>query len=486
MNSELSASMSGTKVSDENVDKAIDYVPPAWRPNVLLIVMDASRAPHMSALGYERPTTPNLDRLAAEGVLFEQAISPGSWSLASHASLFTGLHVSKHGAHDEHKYLSDVPENVTLAQRLKAAGYTTWAHCENEWVGPQTGLDRGFDTFTRRVPNNLREKLLRYANKVWARVSGTVDSGAHWATLCAKRFIRQAARADRPFFMFIQYLEPHASYRLPRGWRHKFLSPHIPYREAIQINQDPYAYIAGEVEMTEQDFAIMRDLYDSEIAYMDSRIGELVDYLDSRGLRENTLVIVTADHGENLGDHNLLAHKFCLYETLIHVPLLLRMPGTIKENQRVSYQVQTHDIVPTIYELAGLKIDARIQAKSLLRKESKREFTIAEKMLPNLSKFEERFPHFDTTHLNRRLKAFRTERYKLIWASNGRHELYDLQTDPYETYNLINELPDIASELEARLMEWCNSFEPANTLEDDVPEMDEQVVERLRSLGYLE
>lgn len=478
--------MSRVNSSAIHVDRAIGYTLPTQMPNILLIVTDAFRATHMSALGYERPTTPNLDRLAAEGVLFEQAISPGSWSLPTHASLFTGLYVSRHGAHDEHRYLSDIPEHVTLAQRLKAAGYATWAYCENSWVGSLTGLDRGFETFTEHFSNNRRERLLRYTIKGWARLSDTADSGAQLATVYAKRFIRRASRSTRPFFMFMQYLEPHAPYRLPRGWRHKFLPSHIPYQEAIKVNQDPNAYIAGKSKMTGHDFAILRDLYDSEIAYMDSRIGELVDYLDAHGLRESTLVIITADHGENLGDHSLMAHKFCLYETLIHVPLILRMPGRINEKQRVSYQVQTHDIVPTIYDLAGLKIDAHIQAKSLLRRESNREFTIAEKMLPNLSKYEQRYPDFDTTHLNRRLKAFRTERYKLIWASDGRHELYDLQTDPHETQNLINKLPDIGADLESRLMEWCSSFEAAHTLDDDVTQMNDQVVERLRSLGYLE
>jgi arylsulfatase A-like enzyme len=453
----------------EKTGQTVRYTQPADKPNVLLIVIDAFRAAHMSALGYERPTTPNLDRLASEGVLFEQAISPGSWSLPSHASLFTGLYVSKHGAHDEHKYLSELPDNITLAQRLKAAG-----------------LDRGFEIFKRHRPQGLGDKLKFYTSKGWARLTGTRDNGARWASIRARDLLRAALREEKPFFIFLQYLEPHAPYHIPRAWQHKFLPRHIPYKEAIKVNQDPNAFIAGAVKMSDQDFAILRDLYDTEIAYLDSQIGKLIAYLDAKGLRENTLVVITSDHGENLGDHGLMAHKFCLYETLIHVPLLLRMPGTLAEQQRVRYQVQTHDIVPTIYDLAGLKIEPHIQAKSLLRPESKRMFTIAERMIQNLSTFEQKYPGCDTSPLKRRLKAIRTDRYKYIWASDGRAELYDLQTDPHETLNLIHDLPEIAADLETQLMDWSNSFEPAEISEADVPQMDERLTDRLRDLGYLE
>ncbi len=291
--------MSETDKSNHNSRKVVDYTPPSQPPNIILIVMDAFRAPHMASLGYKRPTTPNLDRIAAEGVLFEQAISPGAWSLAGHASLFTGLHVSKHGAHDEHKFLSDLPENITLAQRLKAAGYTTWAHCENHWVGSLTGLDRGFEKFWGYSPVDMQDKLTFYLSKSWARLTDSRDSGSQWATTRGKRFIRQAAEINKPFFIFLQYLEPHAPYNIPRKWRKKFLPSNIPYQQAIKINQDPNSYIAGAVKMTEQDFEIMFDLYDTSIASMDSQIGKLIDFLGTKNLRENNLAIITAHHGEN-------------------------------------------------------------------------------------------------------------------------------------------------------------------------------------------
>lgn len=471
---------------------ALQFAPPPARPNVLLVVMDATRADHVSGLGYSRRTTPHLDRLAAEGVTFEQAISPSSWSLASHASLFTGLYVFQHNACDEHKYLDPGPERETLAERLRGEGYRTWALCENAWVGPSTGLDRGFDTFLGHAPKRSPYRLLRGAHKAWGRLTGTGDSGAGWTNFHATRFLRQhaARRTGQPFFMFLQYLEPHVYYRLPRRWQHAFLPRGIPYREAVRVNQDPNAFMAGRVEMAERDFAITRDLYDGELAYMDSRIAQLVNELDRLGLGDNTLVIITSDHGENLGDHGLLGHRFCLYETLIHVPLILRFPGVIAPGQRVSEPVQTHDLVPTVYDLLGLPVPEHFHTRSLLRAGSRRDFTLSEKMHPNLSAFLKRYPDFDTRPLDRRLKAFRSKSHKLIWSSDGRSELYDLGADPHETRNLISENPSVARDLEAKLLAWVGQAQvaPPAAAEAAPPEpaMDSAVRDRLRELGYLE
>ena len=452
-------------------------------PNVLLIVMDCVRAGHLSCYGYQRPNTPCIDELAGSSVVYEQAISPSDWSLPAHASIFTGLYPSKHGAHDEHRFLSaDVP---TMAEVLSNLGYRTIGGCLNAYVDRATGLDRGFQIFYNSQSYKTRS-LLRYnLDRIWAKLTSTTDQGARWIN---KQLYRELQRDDRPWFVFAQYLEPHAPYQIPRPYRNRYLNNGLSFKQAMAVNQDYDRYLAGAVEMDGTDFEIFTALYDTQIAYLDSRIGQLIDFLKRSKMLDNTLIMITADHGENLGEHQLMGHRFCLYDTLLHVPLIIHYPrGTVVPG-RVRRQVQTHDLLPTVLALLGDTHSATyqsLQGLSLLDTAATYEFTIAEQALPNLVVFQQKHPGADMSRYNRRLKMIRTERYKYIWASNGQHELYDLQTDPGETCNIIAEQPNVADDLANRLEAWRNSFEPAYH-DEEAPEFDETVKARLRDLGYLE
>jgi arylsulfatase A-like enzyme len=199
------------------------------------------------------------------------------------------------------------------------------------------------------------------------------------------------------------------------------------------------------------------------------------------------MVIVTADHGENVGDHQLMAHKYCLYDTLVHVPLIIRYPqGTIAPGQ-VTHQVQTLDLLPTVLAMLGdtsSELVSSLQGHDLLSS-SRHEFTIAEQARPDLSTFHRRFPGMDISRYDRALKMIRTERYKFIWASDSKHELYDILLDPDETHNIVNQRPEIAQDLHQRLTEWRNSSEAAAP-SGKTPEFDDETKARLRALGYLE
>ncbi len=449
---------------------------PKRYPNVVLIVMDAVRASHLSCYGYHRPTTPFLDQLAEQGILFEQAISPASWTLPSHASMFTGVFPSRHGAHDEHHYLDYTP---TLAEILRTHGYKTAAFCQNPWVSSFTGLDRGFAHFPEL--SWQRQKGFKRVRGLMIKLSdaltGNLDSGARVTNRAVAAWLRRHAR-EAPFFLFIHYLEPHVPYRLPRAWRNTFLTMGS-YSKAVKVNQDRVRYLENTVPMSERDFGILRDLYDSEIAYLDSVIAQVVRWLREAGQLDDTILIVTSDHGENLGEHNLMGHGLCLYESLIWVPLLVRYPRALPTGVGAGEQVQTLDIFPTVLDLVGIPVGESVQGTSLVAGDRARPFTIAEMYRPDFDEFSHPLPHLD-----RRLRAIRTARYKFIWSSDGRHELYDLLSDPDELNNIVGLERATAERLNAMLAEWTQSFEHAHPSADE-PEVTPEVEERLRALGYI-
>jgi arylsulfatase A-like enzyme len=239
--------------------------------------------------------------------------------------------------------------------------------------------------------------------------------------------------------------------------------------------------------MSQRDFEILTALYDGEITYLDSRIAQVLGWLQELDILDHTMVIVTADHGENVGDHQLMAHKYCLYDTLVHVPLIIHYPQGITAPGQVTYQVQTLDLLPTILTMLGdtsSELVSSLQGHDLLSS-SRHEFTIAEQARPDLTTFYGRFPDVDVSRYDRALKMIRTERHKLIWASDGIHELYDMLLDPDETQNIVNQRPEIADNLHQRLREWRQNSESATPV-GEAPEFDDETKARLRALGYLE
>ena len=456
------------------------------KPNIILIVMDAVRAKHLSCYGYHRPTAPNLERFAERSVVYETAISPAGWSLPSHASMFTGLYPSRHGAHDQHKYLR--PEYPTLAEVLRSWGYHTLALCYNAYISPTTGLDRGFEEFNsvaRRLPRPLG-KIKQKAETGAAILLGQRDSGARFTNRQVVAALRHLQTSERPFFMFVHYLEPHAPYCPPKKYN-RYLPKEVSSREAKRVNQDRVKYLAELVSMDEQDFEILTALYDGEITYLDTCVAQVLRQLEESGMLDQTMVIITADHGENIGDHQMMGHTYCLYDTLLHVPLIIHYPQGTTTPGRVEHQVQTLDLLPTILSMLGdtsSETYRSLQGYDLLSSTT-HEFTIAEQANPDLTTFYSRFPGVDVSRYDRAIKMIRTDRCKYIWASDGNHELYDLQADPDEQCNIIAERPDISRDLDRRLTEWRNDFEEAAPL-DEIPEFDEAVKDRLRALGYLE
>jgi len=287
------------------------------QPNIIIILIDAARADHFSCYGYFRKTTPNIDHIASEGVLYENAISPAGWTLPSHTSLFTGMYVSRHGVHNENQVFNG--DLLTLPELLQKSGYRTVGFCRNDWISETTGLTKGFVEFYDIHYGKLKKKARKFINSF--RVNGK-DSWSYEINRNVKQWINRR-NAAQPFFMFVHYSQLHLPYSIPAPFNTKFLPDGLTYEQAKATNQDPKAYYAGAAKMGEQEFEISKALYDCSLAYQDFRVFELYQHLKAKNILDDTIFIVTSDHGESLGDHNHFDHYYVLYDSLLKVPLIL-------------------------------------------------------------------------------------------------------------------------------------------------------------------
>ncbi len=325
-------------------------------PNILLIVLDTVRAANLSLHGYERPTTPFLEQIALQSVVFDRAIATSPWTLPTHASLFTGRVPSELGVGYENSLDGTYP---TLAEHLQAAGYVTAGIVANVHYGSaETGLNRGFiryedyQPFYDRLWNHTWLAQSYSARRlVRARSLGSMVAALRpqqwsvrpvpWvrprpAEEITDAFLRWHAGVDRPFFAFINYFDAHAPYRSPQPSR-----------------------FGGGVKRV--------DLYDAAIAYVDEQVERLLHGLDERGALDNTVVIITSDHGEQFGEHNLTTHGNSLYTQLLHVPLLIRYPARVPAGGRVGHSVGLLDLPRTILDLAGVPGKGAMPGTSLAR-----------------------------------------------------------------------------------------------------------------------
>lgn len=482
------------------------------KPNVVVVVADTTRVDE----AFDAEVAPTLASMAESGTRATQAISPAPWTLPSHASLLTGTHSSKHGAHAAHEHLDD--RLPMLSECFQDAGYETVCVSGNTWLSVESGFDRGFDTFQQmwqvfqsenalselvdvtdesRIKAVARElfdgnPVRNAANVLYHYLfRGRVDDGAARSTEFVGDWL-QNRDTDRPFFLLVNYLEPHLDYRPPERLANRFLPANATYEEAMSVPQEPWAYLAGDVELTERDFRLLCGLYRAEIAYVDEQLDQLQAALETTGQREDTVFVVTADHGENIGDHGLMDHQYCLYDTLVHVPLVLS-GGSFDDRGDLTDLVSLVDLAPTLLDEAG--IDAPAARESFQGRSfhpdadtEPRQFVVSEYMAPqpsmealerNVGELTPRLTKYD-----RSLQAVRTADYKLIRGSDGERELYDIAADPRETADISAAMPAVADELTTTLDNWLASFEHA-TIDESVAITGDRK-DRLEQLGYLQ
>lgn len=491
------------------------------KPHLILVVLDTTRARNLSCYGHERQTTPFLDEFARKAIVYQMANSTSPWTLPSHASLFTGMYPTQHRVRRPHT-LSDVQAPV-LAERLRQQGYQTAGFSSNSWISGEFGFDRGFDTFLCswqlaageadffQIRQRMREMdrldaarllvqstvqgtpLRNLVNGLYGLRAFSYDKGARLINWHVRRWFQRNCEPDRPFFMFINYMEPHLPYRPPRGYRQLFMPPDLSPDRSLSINQDPFAYVVGAETMQESEFQILESLYDAELHYLDSRFGQLLQVLDEQGVLDKALLIITSDHGENIGDHGLMDHQYCLYDTLLHVPLLIRAPAGTYAPQVVDQRVETKDIFYTALDFLELEEEScstELANRSLLPDrlgQHHRRHCFAEYLAPQptLPELRAKYPGFDCPQYDRRLRAiYSDDGYKFIWASDGEHELYDLGDDPSETENLLPSEPKKAQELET-VLEMTLPDLAEQVADAEEREISPAVRKRLEGLGYL-
>lgn len=345
--------------------------------NVLFVVLDTVRKDHLVPYGYNQGTTPELSTFAAEATVFESAVASAPWTLPVHASLFTGLYPSQHGANQESPYLDNA---TTLASILSTAGYDTACYSSNAWITPYTGLTDGFndhDSFFEVLPSDalsgplasawqavndntyLRElasKLVRVGAMAHATLASSEQADSKTPSIIdrTKSFIDNSD-SMHGWFAFINLMDAHLPYYPPAEYRKEF----APGVDPDAVCQNSKEYNAGARTIDNKEWKAIRELYDAEIAHMDAELGRLFDWLRETGQWEDTTIVVCADHGELHGEHGLYGHEFALYDELINVPLLVKHPRL--EADRRDDLVELLDLYHTILDALDVEPDTVVE-----------------------------------------------------------------------------------------------------------------------------
>jgi len=455
---------------------------------VVLIVVDTLRADHVSAYGYNRKTTPNIDRLARDSVLYRHTISTSPTTLPSHASLFTGLLPSEHGAHFVRRHqqglnrdtsdrvphmmpASPLPHSATtLAEVLSNQGYSCGAivgNCAYLWRGFQ--LDQGFHYYDdargvyipmqpvfdiRNIPvlgNKLEHKFLPYRD-----ASDVTERTIQWLE----------HNAEFPFLLFVNYMDAHAPYASPPGFRGMFARDS---EDALMpTGEVNFAVMKGEEHFPSGMHDFLVDGYDEELRYLDSELGLLMDWLKQKGLYDSALIVITSDHGESFGEHLFLGHTNCLYEHETWVPLIIKYPRSKEAGKMVGDTASLAE-VPNII-LRSLRI-------APLR-------SMAPRPISELFVNEDRVVQYGL-RFDRSLRGVYKDRMKYIISSVGNVEAYDLERDPTESDNLFTGQDSSLKGIADEFGEWIRITEKEDLTGLTQSVSEKSVTERLRSLGYL-
>jgi len=422
------------------------------KPNVVIFLLDTQKSNNVSCYGYPKKTTPNIDRLAGEGAVFLDNVSPAIWTLPSTASILTGLHVHSHGACAHNDTFVDEP--VTIADTLTKLKYQTVAFYANNYCAMSK---KGFFE-THRAPEGV-ESMGRDCHVFSRR---RVERAINWLEF---NYLDVPPESRLPFFLFIQVMDPHMPLYPPSPYKEQFLLEGATEEEIKACHLEAVPINAGEVWPSQRQFDILRSLSDAEAATADSHVGVLADYMRKKGILDETIFIVTSDHGDMFGEHDVegkhacFAHHLCLYEELIRVPLVARYPAAIPAATRVASSTQTHDIFPTLAELIGFEAPW-CQGFSLLpatRGNPARKFTLTEYMKSThmaVRILDRMDPKMDVRLYLRNLKAFRKDGFKYIWKSDRHDELFDLREDPKERLNLIERMPEEANQMRIEMEDF--------------------------------
>jgi arylsulfatase A-like enzyme len=409
--------------------RSLASLPAAGRaaPNILLLILDTVRAQSLGLYGYDRPTTPRLEQFARRGVVFERAFAPSPWTLPTHASILTGRWPHELSTGWQTPLDSTFP---TLAEELATIGYATGGFVANiPYTNRRQGLARGFARY-QDYPLSVAQVVLSSSLGRVITNNGTFRRLIRYQDILNRKRARDVNRelldwigrvGNRPFFVFANYYDAHEPLLPQQGWRERF-GP-TKARQYAHFTVD--AWLPDRDKLPAEELALERNAYDASIAELDDGIGALLDELERRRLLDNTIVIITSDHGDQFGEHGLVDHGNSLYKQVVHVPLILSFPGHIPAHARVGEPVSLRDLPATILEL--VRHPRGLPGESFAT--TWHELPVA----PNPARrvaAEVALPSGDTLH------SVLDERYHLIRTADGTMELYDYVADPAETMDL--------------------------------------------------
>lgn len=434
-------------------------------PNIIVVVLDTVRRDAASLTGREPRPTPNLDMLGSEGTVFSNAWANGPWTVPSHASIFTGKLPSLHGCTGKTAIFDTT--QITMADHLSEHGYETVAFFSNPWLTEQmTGMLKGF-----------AEK--HYVSRGDMRILRTGDQGGTTTNHNILEWL-DSRESDRPFLMFVNYLEAHLPYAPPGEYRQARLSDLPP--DAVVTTSWAHEFNAGIHPASEVDWDTVKRLYCGDVAAADMLMGRMFRELKRHGLYEDAVIIVTSDHGENLGDYGLMEHQYGVFETLIGVPLVVRAPEWIDPGLRDDPAMLT-DIFATVLDLAGVEdVPYLPHARSLLGEPAPEdrpliaEYAGAGPVL--LDMLVEMNPALDTTQMAMARATVRVGDIRLTLSSDGSAALEDLAEDPADRIDLERRGRAISEEM-------IKLFPKVEQVEGEV-HVDEEMRESLRALGYVQ
>jgi arylsulfatase len=432
-------------------------------PNVILVTIDTLRADYLGCYGHDRPTSPNIDAFSADAALFEQVLCQSPETLPSHTSIMTGTHPRTNGV-ISHESKVDAAI-TTLAEVVSKQGYTAGAIVSSHVLDAKYGLDQGFATY-RAVHYAYKENQREAMHQ--REEDPTTDEALTW--------LRDHSKTK--FFLWVHWFHPHRAYNPPPRYKQLFAGG---YAGPAAEDQNDFAMRVwrDRVELPAEDVAYMRGLYDGEVAFTDAQVGRLLDELKALGLLDNTVVVITSDHGEILYEHEYyFGHDIALYDECTMIPLLVRIPGLGAPARRIGGLVQSIDIFPTVLEALGISCPAGVEGKSLLPLLRGSADRTVEHGFTETFPFPEKCP---PRH------AVRTETAKMVWREEPPAEmvkqLYDLKADPAETANLYPAGPQAAA-LDAILADW---IAPKGLHPAPIPTAAESGrLKILKSLGYVD
>jgi len=461
-------------------------------PHIILIIMDTASAKRSSLYGHFRETTPNLERLAPEMMVYRNCFTPAAWTIPSHISLFTGLYPGEHGCNGHDSVLPE--EFLVLPEILRGLGYRTVTISNNLLVSRAFQFQRGYDefyqmedlfnsrrfheasdafeAFKRGHKSDLDRLafLWRYChknkyysfplhksiNKYYRNYLRRSKSSSHSTerTLRLTHKILAQHPPSQPLFLFINFMETHDPYNPPQKYNNIIKISKRRKQELLKLGVTDF-FVGPNRGFTPEVIETKRLLYDQEMAYLDDRLADLYAFLERQGMLDNTLLVITADHGECLGEHGLWGHAYGLYNELVHIPLMVKYPARYSRRGESTNIVQLHDLFATIGEITDIPYPVPDSSQSLLG--PPREFALAERCCLHVDpdRYRQITPDYEPLETMQTCCAIiDQELRKLILWADGRGELYDLKKDYAEENNLIHhpDYQNLAQDLKQKLL----------------------------------